>query len=108
MSKDGSEKSEVEGNAQSRGHSGWLTRNIAAVIALIITIGTFVTQGMILFIPFPIAKKEIAFLILGGLQTFLGGVIGYYFGSSSKENGSIGQSKKGKISSKFKKNTPKT
>lgn len=61
---------------------GWLQENIAAILALIIVLFTFIIFVMILTKTIS-AKENVVFLIVGGLMGLVGAVVQYFFGSSA-------------------------
>lgn len=77
---DSARKRDIEANNSQ--HSSWLARNIAALLAITITVGCFIMWYIVLFKDIPKEKEVLVSGILGSLTTIDMGVIGYYFGSS--------------------------
>ncbi len=72
-------------------NSSWLTRNVASILALGITIGFFTMLIWMLVSDVPVSNKDILNIMIGSLGTAWVGIVGYYFGSSvgSKNNAEV-------------------
>jgi len=66
---------------------GKIRENITDLLALIITVSSFVFLFALLVIKIPTENKDITNITIGFvLGSFVAGVAGYYFGSSKKTN----------------------
>jgi len=62
-----------------------LKEHITEILALIITLGSFIFLFTLLFVSIPNENKDITNITIGFvLGSFVAGVAGYYFGSSKQ------------------------
>lgn len=72
---------------QESDKSSWLSKNIAPILTLVVTIGFFGMLGYMLKYTVPTANERIMDILLGSLGTAWITIIGFFFGSSrSSEN----------------------
>jgi len=74
-------------------HSPLINKIITPLLALLIVVLTFAMWYMVLYKTFGVEKDVVVF-ILGALTTLCGGVVNYYFGSSSGSKDKSDQIKK--------------
>ena len=65
-------------------NKGWLTRNIANILDIIMVLGTIILSFMVLtgFIPIDATSKEVIFYVFGALMAIVTGIYNYHRGSS--------------------------
>lgn len=62
-----------------------IKEHITEILALIITLGSFIFLFALLFVSIPTENKDITNITIGFvLGSFVAGVAGYYFGSSKQ------------------------
>lgn len=88
---DTSNAREMNMRIQESDKTSWLTKNITALLTIVVTIGFFSLLGYMLKYEVPKSNERIMDILLGSLGTAWITIVGYYFGSSvgSKNNGDL-------------------